>query len=325
LVKTIVLAFGGNAITKSFEKGTRDEQWANIRKTCKNVAELIKLGHRVVITHGNGPQVGNLLLKNELTKDVVPPMPLDVCVSNTQGSLGYAISQTLGNHLAKMNMEIPIATVVTQVIVSAEDPAFLNPTKFIGPFYKEIDARNIMSSKGHVYREDSGRGWRRVVPSPEPLEIVERKTVKRLLDAGVIVVASGGGGIPVVRTPEGLIGIEAVIDKDMAGQLLAVEVGADAFFLMTEVDRVCINYGKPNQQELARMTVAEARKYQAEGHFPPGSMGPKVEAAIRFAISAPGRQSFIVSLEKAYQVFSGESGTVIAATAPNPSDPDPKR
>lgn len=313
MAKTIVLAFGGNAITKSSEKGTRDEQWANIRNTCGNVAELIKQGHRVVITHGNGPQVGNLLLKNELTKDLVPPMPLDVCVSNTQGSLGYAISQTLGNHLAKLNIDIPIATIVTQVVVSPKDPAFQNPTKFIGPFYKEEEARNIMTAKGHVYREDSGRGWRRVVSSPEPLEIVERQIVKKLLDAGVIVVASGGGGIPVVRTPDGLSGIEAVIDKDMAGQLLAVEVGADAFFLMTEVDRVCINYGKPNQQEFARMTVAEARKYQAEGHFPPGSMGPKVEAAIRFALSAPGRQSFIVSLEEACQAFSGESGTAIVA------------
>lgn len=313
MVRTIVLAFGGNAITKATERGTRDEQWANIRKTCADVAKIIKLGHRVVITHGNGPQVGNLLLKNELTKDVVPPMPLDVCVSNTQGSLGYAISQTLGNHLAAKNMNIPIATVITQVVVSPDDPAFQQPTKFIGPFYSEVEARRIMTAKGHVFREDSGRGWRRVVPSPEPLEIVERHAVTKLLDAGFIVVASGGGGIPVVRRPSGLVGIEAVIDKDMAGQLLAVEVGADAFFLLTEVERVCINYGQPNQQAFSRMTVDQARKYQAEGHFPPGSMGPKIEAAIRFALSAPGRQSIIVSLENAYKALAAESGTVIVA------------
>ncbi|MDR3561641.1 MAG: carbamate kinase [Negativicutes bacterium] len=313
MAQTIVLAFGGNAITKSTEKGTRDEQWANIRKTCAHVAELVKQGHRVVITHGNGPQVGNLLLKNELTRDVVPPMPLDVCVSNTQGSLGYAIAQTLGNHLALMHMNIPIATVVTQVVVDAADPAFQQPTKFIGPFYSEAEARRIMDTKPQVFKEDSGRGWRRVVSSPEPLEIVERQAVKLLLAAGVIVVATGGGGIPVVRTPQGLAGIEAVIDKDMAGQLLAVEVGADAFFLMTEVDQVCINYGKPDQQAFARLTVAEARKYQAEGHFPPGSMGPKVEAAIRFAASAPGRQAVIVSLEDAHRALAGESGTIITA------------
>lgn len=311
MAQTIVLAFGGNAITKSTEKGTRDEQWANIRKTCAHVAELVKLGHRVLITHGNGPQVGNLLLKNELTRDVVPPMPLDVCVSNTQGSLGYAISQTLGNHLANMNLDFPLASVITQVVVSASDPAFSQPTKFIGPFYSEADARRIMQDKGQVFREDSGRGWRRVVPSPEPLEIVEKQAVKILLDAGVVVVAVGGGGIPVVRTDNGLAGIEAVIDKDMAGQLLAQEVGADSFFLLTEVDRVCINYGKPDQQAFSRLTVEQARRYQAEGHFPPGSMGPKIEAAIRFASSAPGRRAFIVSLENAHMAFSGESGTVI--------------
>ncbi|MCX7780747.1 MAG: carbamate kinase [Negativicutes bacterium] len=309
--KTIVLALGGNAITKAKEKGTRDEQWSNIQSTCRHIVELVKQGHRVIITHGNGPQVGNLLLKNEIAKDVVPPMPLDVCVSNTQGSLGYAISQTLGKYLADAGMDIPVAAIITQVVVNPDDPAFANPTKFIGPFFTETEAREIMAAKGHIMKEDSGRGWRRVVPSPEPQEIVEAKTIKLLLDAGAIVVAAGGGGIPVVRTPQGLKGVEAVIDKDMAGQLLASQVGADAFFLLTEVERVCIHFGKPEQRELTHMTVAEARAYQAEGHFPPGSMGPKVEAAIRFACSALGRQAFIVALEKANLAFSGESGTLI--------------
>lgn len=310
-MKTVLLAIGGNAITKSTEKGTRDEQWVNIRKTCGHFAELVKKGYRVVITHGNGPQVGNLLRKNELTRDVVPPMPLDVCVSNTQGSLGYAISQTLGNHLANMGLSQPVASVITQAVVSADDPAFRNPTKFIGPFFSQEEAARLMKMTTQVLKEDSGRGWRRVVPSPEPLEIVEQQAVKILLEAGVIVVASGGGGIPVVRTPQGLAGVEAVVDKDLAGQLLATAVGADAFFLLTEVERVCINYGKPNQQAFSRLTVAEARRYQAEGHFPPGSMGPKVEAAIRFASSAPGRQAFIVALENVDKAISGESGTVI--------------
>lgn len=310
--KTIVLAFGGNAITKAKEKGTRDEQWHNIESTCGHVVELVKQGHRIVITHGNGPQVGNLLLKNEMSKEVVPPMPLDVCVSNTQGSLGYAIAQTLGNSLNRERLNIPIVSLVTQVLVSPEDPAFHNPTKYIGPFFNQEQAEQIMREKGHVMKEDSGRGWRRVVPSPEPLEIVERGTIQRLVNQGVIVVAAGGGGIPVVRTEEGLKGIEAVIDKDMAGQLLASQVAADAFFLLTEVDRVCINFGKPNQQELATMTVKEARDYQAEGQFPPGSMGPKVEAAIRFALSGQNKQSVIVSLENACKAFTGESGTMIS-------------
>ncbi len=309
--KTLVLALGGNAITRASEKGTRDEQWSNIKATCRHIAELAKQGNSILISHGNGPQVGNLLLKNELTKDIVPPMPLDVCVSNTQGSLGYAICQNLGNALAVLGLNIPLAAVITQVVVSQDDPAFRNPTKFIGPFFTAQEAAAIMAAKGHTMKEDSGRGWRRVVPSPEPQEIIEKDAVRALLDKGFIVVAGGGGGIPVVRIADGTRGVEAVIDKDMAGQLLARDIDADAFFLLTEVERVSINFGKPNQTGLSRMTVDEARKYQAEGHFPPGSMGPKVEAAIRFASSAPGRQAVIVSLEKARLAFGGGSGTVI--------------
>ncbi len=309
--KTLVLALGGNAITRASEKGTRDEQWSNIRATCRHIAELARQGNRILISHGNGPQVGNLLLKNELTKDIVPPMPLDVCVSNTQGSLGYAISQNLGNALGALGIGIPVAAVVTQVVVSEDDPAFKNPTKFIGPFFSEQQAAAIMAEKGHILKEDSGRGWRRVVPSPEPREIIEKDAVRALLANGFIVVAAGGGGIPVVRASDGTRGIEAVIDKDMAGQLLARDIGADALFLLTDVERVSINFGKSDQTDLFRITVAEARKYQAEGHFPPGSMGPKIEAAIRFASSAPGRQAVIVSLEKAHLAFSGESGTAI--------------
>jgi carbamate kinase len=309
--KTIVLALGGNAITKAKEKGTWDEQYSNIRNTCHQIAALTKLGHRIVITHGNGPQVGNLLLKNELTKDTIPQMPLDVCVSNTQGSLGYAICQALRGFLDEAGLKIPVAAIVTQVIVNQKDPAFANPTKFVGPFFTEEQANNIMNDKGHVMKEDSGRGWRRVVASPEPQEIVEKDTIKAMFNAGIIIVAAGGGGIPVVRSNNGLVGVEAVIDKDMAGQLLAREVEADAFFLLTEVERVAINFGKPNQRELTHMTVKEAREYQDAGHFPPGSMGPKVEAAVRFASSGSGRQSVIVALDKAHLALTGQSGTVI--------------
>jgi carbamate kinase len=240
-------------------------------------------------------------------------MPLDVCVSNTQGSLGYAISQTLGNYLRSIQIDIPVVSLITQVVVSADDPSFQLPTKFIGPFFPEQQAKKIMETKGHILKEDSGRGWRRVVPSPEPLEIVEKNMVQALLSAGAVVVAAGGGGIPVTRGAGGLEGVEAVIDKDMAGQLLATEIGADAFLLLTEVERVCVHFGKPQQQSLSKMTVAQARQFQAEGHFPAGSMGPKVEAAIRFVTSAPGRIAYIVSLENACKAFSGESGTMIVA------------
>jgi carbamate kinase len=313
VTRTIVLALGGNAITKAQEKGTRDEQWSNVKSTCQYIVALAKEGHRIVITHGNGPQVGNLLRKNELAKELVPPMPLDVCVSNTQGSLGYAVCQNLGNYLTKAGLSIPVAAVVTQVIVVADDPAFQHPTKFVGSFFSEVEAAQLMAEKGFTMKEDSGRGWRRVVPSPEPKTIVEKDVIRNLLDAGTIVVAAGGGGIPVVENADGLTGVEAVIDKDMAGQLLANEVNADSFFLLTEVERVCINFGRPDQRQLEKMTVAEARKYQDEGQFPAGSMGPKVEAAIRFVSSGNGRQAVIVALEKANLALTGQSGTVITA------------
>lgn len=311
MAKTIVLALGGNAIIKAKEKGTWDEQGKNVRKICHPIVELARQGHRIVITHGNGPQVGNLLIKNELAKDIVPPMPLDVCVANVQGSLGYVICQTLQNFLASAKIIIPVATLITQVVVDPESPAFADPTKFIGPFFTEEQANQLMASNRYMMKEDSGRGWRRVVPSPEPKEIVESDTIKRMFDAGIIVVAAGGGGIPVVRTEHGLEGVEAVIDKDMAAQLLAREVGADAFVLLTEVERLAINFGTPEQKELSHITVREAREYQAAGHFPPGNMGPKVEAAIRFAGSASGRQAVIVALDKAHLAFTGQSGTLI--------------
>lgn len=309
--KTIVLALGGNAIIRAKEKGTRDEQWHNIEKTCRNIAELIKQGHRIVITHGNGPQVGNILIKNEMAKDIVPQMPLDVIVSNTQGGIGYCILQTMENYCAGIGLNIPIVALVTQVVVDPRDPAFNDPTKFVGGFYTKDEAENLKSMKNYIMKEDFPRGWRRVVPSPKPLEIVEGKIIKQLVNEGVLVIAAGGGGIPVIKTENGLVGTEAVVDKDLASEKLAAEIGADALFLLTEVDRVCINYGTPSQQELTNLTIREAKDYYDQGQFPAGSMGPKIEAAIRFSGLKAGNETYIISMDKAHLAFSNESGTVI--------------
>lgn len=309
--KTIVLALGGNAIIRAKEKGTRDEQWHNIEKTCSNVAELIKQGHNIVITHGNGPQVGNILIKNEMAKDVVPQMPLDVIVSNTQGGIGYCILQTMENYCASIGLNISIVALVTQIVVNPEDAAFNDPTKFVGTFYSKEEAEDLTKRKKYVMKEDFPRGWRRVVPSPRPVEIVEGKIIKQLVNEGILVIAAGGGGIPVIRTPKGLVGIEAVIDKDLASKKLAVDIDAEVLFLLTEVERVCINYGTPQQQELKSMTIQEAQDYYDQGQFPSGSMGPKIEAAISFAKAKKGNEAYIVSMDKAHLAFSNESGTVI--------------
>ncbi|ABM10307.1 carbamate kinase (plasmid) [Arthrobacter sp. TES] len=295
--KSIVIAFGGNAITKENQKGTFQEQVVNIKEMCSNLVDLIKNGYHLVLTHGNGPQVGNILIKNELSKSIVPAMPLDVCVSNTQGSLGYAIQQELTNVLVKDKAQIPVVTVVTRVKVDIADPAFQNPTKPVGPFYSENEAKNITAEKGYVMIEDSGRGWRRVVPSPLPLEILEKEAIHYLLEGGTVVIAAGGGGIPVYLDDNGnYTGVEAVIDKDLAGQQLARDVGAETFVILTGVSHVAINYGKESQKELDTITVSEGRRYQQEGHFPPGSMGPKMEAALLF-VENGGHKSIITSPE----------------------------
>ncbi|MGI9861674.1 carbamate kinase [Moorella naiadis] len=311
--RTVVMAFGGNAITRPGEKGTFAEQKANVTATCRQLVDLVREGYRLVLTHGNGPQVGNLLLKNEMAKDVVPAMPLDVLVSNTQGSIGYAIQQALGYELACHGLEVPVAAIVTQVVVADSDPAFQNPTKPVGPFYSREEAEKLMRERGYRMVEDSHRGWRRVVPSPKPLEIIEREAIKALTRAGIIVVAAGGGGIPVVRRDDGsLEGVEAVIDKDRAATILASQVEAEVLFLLTDVERVCLDYGLPTQREVARLTVDEAQRYLAEGQFPPGSMGPKVEAAIAF-VAAGGEKAIIGSLARAAEAVAGRSGTEIVA------------
>jgi len=307
-----VVALGGNAILQPGQRGTFEEQMRNVRVTCEQLARMVESGkYKVVVTHGNGPQVGNILLQNETGKDVAAPMPLFVCGAESQGLIGLMIQQNLGNLLtAGGRGDIPIATVVTQVVVDKDDPAFANPTKPVGPFYSEEDARGLEAEKGYDVREDAGRGWRRVVPSPDPIEIFEKDAIRQLVDARSIVIASGGGGIPVVREDGGLKGVDAVIDKDLAGERLAVDVGASVFMVLTDVDSVRLHYKTPEEVTLSKMTIDEAKRYHAEGHFAKGSMEPKVRAAIRF-IEAGGEKAVITSLDRAFDALEGDAGTTI--------------
>lgn len=311
-MSTVVVALGGNAILQAGQRGTYEEQIANIRVACRAIAAMIQAGHRVVLTHGNGPQVGNVLIQNEAGADQVPAMPLDACGAETQGFLGYLFQQELVNELRSAGDERSVVTVVTQVEVGAADPAFSAPTKPVGPYYTESRARELMATAGWQMKPDAaGRGWRRVVPSPEPLGLVEQPVISQLVESGVVVIASGGGGVPVVRLPDGtLSGREAVIDKDLAGFRLAMGVHADVFMILTDVPRACIRFGEPDQVALGRVSVAEMRRYQAEGHFKAGSMGPKVEACLRFAETGRGR-AIIASLDQALLAVEGDAGTQI--------------
>jgi len=308
----VVVALGGNAILQPGQRGTFEEQMANVRVTCEQLAQMVDSGkYKVVVTHGNGPQVGNLLLQNEAGKEVAAPMPLFVCGAESQGLIGFMIQQNLGNLLIDAGKpDIPIATVVTQVVVDKDDPAFANPTKPVGPFYSEENARALESEKGYDVREDAGRGWRRVVPSPDPIEIHEKMAIRQLVDARSIVIASGGGGIPVIRENGKLKGVDAVIDKDLAGERLAVDVGASIFMVLTDVESVRLNYNTPEEKALSKITVADAKTYAEEGHFAKGSMEPKVRAAIRF-VEAGGEKAIITSLDRAVDALEGRAGTTI--------------
>jgi len=310
--KTVVVALGGNAILQPGQKGTFEEQMENVRLTCEQLAHMVESGkYRVVVTHGNGPQVGNILLQNEVGKDVAASMPLFVCGAESQGLIGFMIQQNLVNLLAAQGKgDIPVATVVTQVVVDKDDPAFTHPTKPVGPFYSETEAKALESEKGYDVREDAGRGWRRVVPSPDPIEIFEKTAIRQLVEARSIVIASGGGGIPVVRENGKLEGVDAVIDKDLAGERLAVDVGAAIFMVLTDVDSVRLNYKTPEERALRTMTVGEAKTYAEEGHFAKGSMEPKVRAAIRF-VESGGERAIITSLSQAVAALEGQAGTTI--------------
>jgi len=311
--KLVVTALGGNAILRPGQTGTFEQQMENVETTCSQLADMVTSGsYKIVITHGNGPQVGNILLQNEAGKDVAAPMPLDVCGAQSQGLIGYMIQQSLHAQLAKRGRgDIPIATVVTQVVVDKTDPAFQNPTKPVGPFYTEQVASDLEANKGYHVREDAGRGWRRVVPSPDPIEIFEKTAIRQLVDARTIVIASGGGGIPVIKEEDRLKGVEAVIDKDLAGERLAVDVEAAIFRILTDIEQVKLNFNTPQEKAVSHMTLAEAKNYRAEGHFAKGSMEPKVRAAIRF-IEAGGERAIITSLDHAMDALEGKAGTTIS-------------
>ena len=307
----VVIALGGNALQESGSPATAEEQLRVVRKTCETLADISCQGYEIAIVHGNGPQVGRILLASEYAKDVTPAMPFDVCGAMSQGYIGYHIQQSLRKELHKRNRNVPVATIVTQVVVDKDDEAFKNPTKPIGLFYSKDEADAIAKDKGFVMKEDSGRGWRRVVPSPMPKDIVEVDTIERLWSS-TIVIMCGGGGIPVVEDGEGgYAGVAAVIDKDLAAERLAEAINADILLILTEVEKVAINFNKPDQQNLSEISCHEAKKYMEEGHFAPGSMLPKVKAAVMFAESKPGRKSIITSLYSANEALKGESGTLI--------------
>jgi len=310
--QVVVIALGGNAILQPGQRGTFEEQMENVHVTCEQLAQMVLSGkYKIVVTHGNGPQVGNILLQNEAAKDVAAPMPLFVCGAESQGLIGFMIQQSLGRLFTEAGRgDIPIVTIITQVVVDEGDPAFENPTKPVGPFYREEEAKRLERSLGYHVREDAGRGWRRVVPSPDPIEIYEKEAVRQLVDARTIVIASGGGGIPVVEEDGLLRGVDAVIDKDLAGQRLAADVEAEVFMILTDVDQVKLNYKTPAEKGLSELTVEEAKRYHAEGHFAKGSMEPKVRAAIRF-IEAGGERAIITSLDKAVDALEGRAGTRI--------------
>jgi len=298
--KTAVVALGGNAITRKEEEDTIARQFSNTRESLRGIVELIRDGYNLAITHGNGPQVGNAILRVELARGKAPLLPLGVCVADTEGGMGYMIEQSLQNRLRKEGIRRDVVTIVTQVIVDRNDPSIKEPTKFIGQFYTRQEAKKHAKAKGWVVKEDRPKAWRRVVSSPIPLEIVEKKTIKSLVEKGIIVIAAGGGGVPVCVERNGsLEGVDAVIDKDRASAVLARDIGAELLLILTEVEKVALNFGTLLQIDLDKMTVEEARKYQKEHHFPPGSMGPKIEAAIQF-LESGGREVIITSIPKAY-------------------------
>lgn len=311
--KRVVIALGGNALEDKSLPTTAESQLQVVKKTSEYLAEISCAGYEIAIVHGNGPQVGRILLATEAAKDITPAMPFDVCGAMSQGYIGYHIQQGLKLALAKRNRILPVVSIITQVVVDKADKAFQNPTKPIGPFYKEEEAKKLSEEKGYTVKEDSGRGWRRVVPSPMPKRIVEIGTIKTLWNT-TIAITCGGGGIPVIENEDGsLEGIAAVIDKDLAAERLAEDMDADILMILTEVEKVSINFNKPNQEDLSHLTIEEAEKFIEEGHFAPGSMLPKVLAAVNFAKSRPGRKAIITSLYNATKSLDNKTGTIIEA------------
>lgn len=311
----IVIALGGNALQKDGE-ASADSQIRVAEETARQLIALIRDGHEVVVVHGNGPQVGSIILREEaINTEDLPTLPIDSCVAMSQGSIGYWLQLAIGNELVRAGIKKPVATVVTQVVVKAKDPAFSNPSKPVGPFYDSQDEAEKAGEgrKNFVVKEDAGRGWRRVVPSPKPIAIVEKNFVNSLVRDGYIVIAAGGGGIPVVKKDDGTLrGVEGVIDKDFAAEKLAEAIDADILLILTAVDHIMINYGTPKEIALGRLSVTDTKNYIADGQFAPGSMLPKVEASLMFVKSGEGRRAIVTTPNKAHAAIKGRAGTIIS-------------
>jgi carbamate kinase len=312
-----VVAFGGNALLRPEDQGTQEEQMHRARKAARWLLPVLNRGYEIIIVHGNGPQVGNILLQVEEAANKIPPQSLDVCVSQTQGSIGYMLELAIGNELRAAGYGKEVATLVTQVEVDAADPAFLEPTKPIGPFFSSFRAKQLMEQSGWQMVEDAGRGWRKVVASPKPRAIRGVEAIATLINRGYVVIAAGGGGIPVIVSESGgVIGVESVIDKDYAASMLASSLSADLFIILTGVARIARDFGKPDQEDLAVLGVSEARRLLAEGQFPAGSMGPKVDAAIQF-VERGGREVLVTRAESLQEAMEGRSGTYIRRQTPD--------
>ena len=307
-----MLAIGGNSLIRSKDKSSFADQLATTADTCRYIADIVEAGQEVVVTHGNGPQVGFILIRSHLARNRLPEIPLDACNAQTQAEIGYMIQQSLDNEFKQRGIKKPVVTVVTQVVVDAADPAFQHPSKPVGPFYTKGEAAKLQKELGWVLREDAGRGFRRLVPSPQPMEVVEKPEVECLLRSGAVVIACGGGGIPVVRRDGMLAGVAAVIDKDLASSLLAGEVGAERLVISTAVPQVYLNYGQANQQALGVVQIEEMRKHIAAEQFPSGSMGPKIQAALDF-LRRGGREVIITDPDHLTDALAGKAGTHIAA------------
>jgi len=308
--KTTVVALGGNAILQAGEKGSYEEQRNNVRIAVAEIVKIIGDGYGIALTHGNGPQVGNLYIADSLAGEAVPPMPLDALSAESQGLIGYFMQQEMQNELEEKGIDLRVITLITQVLVGADDPAFKNPTKPIGPFHTRKEAELLRQKTSLVMKEDSKGRWRRVVPSPKPISIVEREIIKSNIDNGYIVIVSGGGGIPVIKENGKTMGVEAVIDKDLSACRLGIEIEADILLILTNVDQVALNYNTPDQKWIDTMSLEEARKYLADGHFKEGSMKPKIEASISF-VENGGEKSVIGSLFSASAAIKGKAGTTI--------------
>ena len=307
--KRAVIALGGNALIKKGQKGTIYEQFANTRESCRSIVHMIKEGWDVVVTHGNGPQVGALVLQNQAAKDITPEMPLGICVAESEGLIGYMVQQCLSNALKREHIDKSVIALITQVVVDPHDPSLFNPTKPIGPYYKEAEALKMLKEGYHMTRLP--RGWRMVVPSPDPLRIVEGDIIRKMLDEGIIVIASGGGGMPVIEKEGwGLDGLEAVVDKDLAAERLAEALNADVLMILTDVEKVYVHYNTPQQQPLDKVTFKELKEYYRNGEFPPGNMGPKILAALRF-LEYGGERVVISTIEQGWEALQGKTGTMI--------------